>query len=178
MGGRPLTVASDQERPWFANGDAAGYVLETAEGPLTVCDIQRGIEREVGWSPWLGRYARVAHPGGLSPEAQVSLVDDPHDRIERVRPAVESLGGRTNMGWLSFGEYDVVAVVEMPGNASAAALCCGEGGRGLQDVQDDAAVEHGRERRSDEEGSAGRRPWRGRRHQEEGRQDTLTVRAG
>ncbi|HSS11755.1 MAG TPA: hypothetical protein VLL25_17845 [Acidimicrobiales bacterium] len=53
MGGRPLPDASDQEQPWFTNGDAAPYVLETAEGPLTVYDIQRGIEREIGWSPWL-----------------------------------------------------------------------------------------------------------------------------
>jgi uncharacterized protein with GYD domain len=50
------------------------------------------------------------------------LVNDPHDRIEHVRPVVESLGGRTNMGWLSFGDYDVVAVVEMPDNVSAAAF--------------------------------------------------------
>lgn len=57
-----------------------------------------------------------------SPEAWASLVSHPHDRIDAVRPAVEKLGGKILNGWYAFGDYDIVAVIEMPGNVEAAAF--------------------------------------------------------
>ena len=46
----------------------------------------------------------------------------PQDRLEAVRPAVEKLGGRMVSAWFAFGDYDVVAVTEMPSNVAAAAI--------------------------------------------------------
>ena len=55
-------------------------------------------------------------------EAWASQIQNPLDRTEIVRSAVEELGGRIVNRWFSFGEYDVVLVTEMPDNTSAAAL--------------------------------------------------------
>ena len=57
-----------------------------------------------------------------TPEAWASMVANPQDRIAAVTPAVERLGGKIVGGWVSFGDYDVVAIADMPDNASAAAF--------------------------------------------------------
>lgn len=57
-----------------------------------------------------------------TPEAWKSLVKNPHDRIEAVRPAVEQLGGKVVSGYFAFGDYDAVVIVDMPNHVSAAAL--------------------------------------------------------
>ena len=57
-----------------------------------------------------------------TPEAWASLVAKPHNRIDVVRPAVEKLGGKILHGWFAFGDYDLIAVLEMPGNVEAAAF--------------------------------------------------------
>jgi uncharacterized protein with GYD domain len=55
-------------------------------------------------------------------EALAALVKNPQDRTEVVRKVIEKLGGKLNGGWLTFGDYDVAVVIEMPDNVSAAAL--------------------------------------------------------
>ena len=55
-------------------------------------------------------------------EAWASMVKNPQDRIAAVAPAVERLGGKIVGGWLSFGDYDVVAICDMPDSVSAAAF--------------------------------------------------------
>jgi uncharacterized protein with GYD domain len=57
-----------------------------------------------------------------TPEAWAAMMSNPHDRIIEVRPVVEKLGGKVVSGWLAFGDYDVVAIIEMPTNVEAAAL--------------------------------------------------------
>ena len=59
---------------------------------------------------------------GYRPDAWDALIDHPQNRLEVVAPALEALGGRFVDGWLSFGEYDLVAITEMPDNVSAAAF--------------------------------------------------------
>jgi uncharacterized protein with GYD domain len=59
---------------------------------------------------------------GYTPEAWANLVAQPQDRISAVRPVVEKLGGKVVQGWLAFGDYDLVAIVEMPSNVEAAAF--------------------------------------------------------
>jgi uncharacterized protein with GYD domain len=59
---------------------------------------------------------------GYRPDAWHAQIEHPQNRIEVVRPFVESLGGRIDHGWLAFGEYDLVAICEMPDNVSAAAF--------------------------------------------------------
>jgi len=55
-------------------------------------------------------------------EAIAALVKNPQNRAEVVRKAVENMGGKMIGGWLSFGDQDVVIIVEMPDNISAAGL--------------------------------------------------------
>ena len=57
-----------------------------------------------------------------TPEAWANIVKNPHNRIDAVRPVVEKLGGKIESGWLSFGDYDLVAVIQMPRNVEAAAF--------------------------------------------------------
>src|SRR5579875_3704884 len=57
-----------------------------------------------------------------APEAWTAMIKDPQNRLEAVRPAVEKLGGRFEHAWFSFGDYDLVGVVEMPDNTDAAAF--------------------------------------------------------
>ena len=59
---------------------------------------------------------------GYTPEAWASMIANPHDRLGAVRPVVEKLGGKLTEGWFTFGDYDLVAIVEMPSNVEAAAF--------------------------------------------------------
>ena len=47
-----------------------------------------------------------------------------------MRSAIEELGGKLVHGWFAFGDYDVVAITEMPDNVSAAALAIAFAGGG------------------------------------------------
>jgi uncharacterized protein with GYD domain len=57
-----------------------------------------------------------------TPEAWANLIAHPHDRIDAVRPVIEKLGGKVQHGWFAFGDYDLVTIIEMPGNVEAAAF--------------------------------------------------------
>jgi uncharacterized protein with GYD domain len=51
-----------------------------------------------------------------------TLVQNPQNRVDAVRPAIEGLGGRIENAWYSFGDFDITLIVQMPDNVSAAAL--------------------------------------------------------
>lgn len=55
-------------------------------------------------------------------EAMASLIKNPQNRMEVVRKSVENLGGKLVGGWMSFGDYDVVLIAELPDLVSAAAI--------------------------------------------------------
>ncbi len=55
-------------------------------------------------------------------EAWAAMAKNPQNRVEAVRPVVERLGGKLESGYLAFGEYDVIAIIQMPDNVSAAAF--------------------------------------------------------
>jgi uncharacterized protein with GYD domain len=57
-----------------------------------------------------------------APEALRALIAAPQDRTAVVAKAAKGLGGKLAGNWLSFGDYDVVFIVDMPDNVSAAAL--------------------------------------------------------
>jgi uncharacterized protein with GYD domain len=57
-----------------------------------------------------------------TPECWQALLRSPQDRTEAVRPAIEKLGGKMVNGWFAFGDYDVIAIAEMPDNVAAAAI--------------------------------------------------------
>lgn len=46
----------------------------------------------------------------------------PQSVIDRLKPVIQSMGGRIESAFFTFGEYDVVLVMELPDNVSAAAF--------------------------------------------------------
>ena len=57
-----------------------------------------------------------------TPEAWASQLKEPRNRVEIVRPALESVGARFESTYMAFGEYDLIFIMEAPDNVSAAAV--------------------------------------------------------
>jgi uncharacterized protein with GYD domain len=57
-----------------------------------------------------------------TPEAWAVQLHNPLDRREAVSPVVERLGGHIESAYYAFGDYDVILIIEMPDNVSAAAF--------------------------------------------------------
>jgi uncharacterized protein with GYD domain len=55
-------------------------------------------------------------------EAVKTLVENPQNRVEAVRPAFEELGVTMREAFLAFGDYDVILLIEAPDNVRAAAI--------------------------------------------------------
>lgn len=55
-------------------------------------------------------------------EGWAAQLRNPQNRIELLRPVFETLGGNLDQAWYTFGDYDVVAIMELPDNVSAAAF--------------------------------------------------------
>ena len=55
-------------------------------------------------------------------QAWQSMISNPQNRFDALRPVFEKLGGRIVNAWFAFGDYDIVLISELPDNASAAAL--------------------------------------------------------
>ena len=74
--------------------------------------------------------------GTYSLQAWAKLTKNPEDRTAPVRKVIEGLGGKLIALFLAFGEYDVVALVEMPDNVSAAAFSiAGAAGGAIKNVK-------------------------------------------
>ena len=85
-----------------------------------------------------------------TPDGWKALIEHPQNRIEAIKPAIEQLDGTVVDGWLSFGEYDIVAILDLPTNVSAAAMSMAFSAGGvLKSAQDDAADLGGGGRRGD-----------------------------
>jgi uncharacterized protein with GYD domain len=54
--------------------------------------------------------------------AVAAFIESPQDRTDAIRKTVERLGGKLEKLYLSFGDYDVVGIYDMPNNVSAAAF--------------------------------------------------------
>ncbi len=65
-----------------------------------------------------------------SVQALAAMVKKPQNRTEVVRQAIEKIGGTMTGLWLSFGDYDVVTIIDMPDNRSAAAFAIAIGAGG------------------------------------------------
>jgi uncharacterized protein with GYD domain len=57
-----------------------------------------------------------------TPQAWAALLKNPQDRTQVLRPVLEKLGGKFETAYFAFGEYDIVAVLELPGDIDAAAF--------------------------------------------------------
>ena len=53
-------------------------------------------------------------------EAWGAQIRNPQNRIEQLRPMIEGMGGTLESGYYTFGEYDVMAIVQFPDNQTAA----------------------------------------------------------
>jgi uncharacterized protein with GYD domain len=63
-------------------------------------------------------------------EALSALIAKPQDRSGHVAKVIEKLGGKLIGSWFSFGDHDLVMIVEMPNNVGAAALALVAAGGG------------------------------------------------
>ena len=57
-----------------------------------------------------------------TPEAWSALLRSPQNRQQAVGPALAKLGGKLDQSWFSFGDYDLVGILNLPDNVSAAAF--------------------------------------------------------
>ena len=88
-----------------------------------------------------------------TPEAWAAMAKNPQDRIAAVRPSIEKMGGKITSGYLCFGDYDLVAIMEMPGNVDAAAFAISvAAGGACSKVHTTPLSQHEGWRRRDEEG--------------------------
>jgi uncharacterized protein with GYD domain len=63
-------------------------------------------------------------------EAWATLADNPEDRSAPLRELLETMGGRLVSWYLSFGEYDGLAIYEAPDDRTAGALVVAAARRG------------------------------------------------
>jgi uncharacterized protein with GYD domain len=56
-----------------------------------------------------------------TPEAWAAQLKNPQNRVEIVSQLMQRLGGTFESAYYAFGEYDIVAIMDLPDNASAAA---------------------------------------------------------
>jgi uncharacterized protein with GYD domain len=57
-----------------------------------------------------------------SPAAFQHMIEHPEDRRPAFAKTLEASGGELHGAWYAFGEYDVVALVEMPDNVAMASV--------------------------------------------------------
>jgi len=57
-----------------------------------------------------------------TPQAWSSLLKNPQDRTQVLKPVLEKLGGSFGSAFMAFGEYDIVGILDMPSNVEAAAF--------------------------------------------------------
>ena len=58
------------------------------------------------------------------------LVQRPENRMEALKPVVEKLGGQILAWYYTFGDYDVLVLVDVPTNINAAAFSMAIAGSG------------------------------------------------
>ena len=71
------------------------------------------------------------YQAAFTPEFWGAQLKNPQNRVETVgRQVCEAVGGKLVGGWLSFGEYDLVIIADVPSNESMAAIALGVGAGG------------------------------------------------
>jgi uncharacterized protein with GYD domain len=55
-------------------------------------------------------------------EAWAAMTQNPEDRSEVFRSLTETMGGRLHSWYYTFGEYDVLVIIEAPDESTAAAI--------------------------------------------------------
>ncbi len=65
-----------------------------------------------------------------TPQALAAMTKNPQDRTEAIRPLIEGAGGRLRDAFFCQGDYDVVAVFEVPDAEAANAIALATVGAG------------------------------------------------
>ena len=66
--------------------------------------------------------ARYLIQGAFTPEAWAAQLKNPQDRQQATQATLEKLSGRIECYYYAFGASEVIAVIDVPDNVSAAAL--------------------------------------------------------
>lgn len=57
-----------------------------------------------------------------TPQAWAAQIKNPQDRVQALKPMLDKMGGKIDSAYFAFGDYDVVAILQMPANVDAAAF--------------------------------------------------------
>lgn len=57
-----------------------------------------------------------------TPQAWAAMIKNPQDRVQALKPVLDKMGGKVESAYFAFGDYDLVAIFEMPGNTDLAAF--------------------------------------------------------
>jgi len=57
-----------------------------------------------------------------TPEAWSAQLRNPQDRVLALTPVLQKLGGKFEAAYFAFGDYDLIAILDMPGNVDMAAF--------------------------------------------------------
>ena len=88
-----------------------------------------------------------------TPQAWAALLKNPQDRVQAMKTVLDKLGGKVESSYFTFGEFDLVAIAQMPAKADMAAFSmAAAAGCAVIVAQDDAAAHDGRGSRCDAEG--------------------------
>lgn len=68
--------------------------------------------------------------GSYTSQALAAMTKNPEDRSQAIRPMVEGAGGKLRDVFFCQGDYDVVAIVELPDAEAANAIALTTGGAG------------------------------------------------
>jgi uncharacterized protein with GYD domain len=83
------------------------------------------LVRAVGRGPWFNKEVLMGHyllQLSYTSEAWAGLVKSPRNRIKDVEPVIKKAGMKLLYSSLSFGEYDIVVIVDAPDNVAVAGL--------------------------------------------------------
>ena len=74
--------------------------------------------------------AKYAIIGGYTAEAWAKMIENPGDRLAAVTKAAQTLGGKVESFYWSFGDDDYLAIFEAPDDIAAAAFSVAVGSSG------------------------------------------------
>jgi uncharacterized protein with GYD domain len=66
--------------------------------------------------------ARYLLQVAYTPEAWAAQLKNPQNRVQIVSQLLQRFGGSFESAYMAFGEYDIVAIMDLPDNVSAAAV--------------------------------------------------------
>jgi uncharacterized protein with GYD domain len=74
--------------------------------------------------------ARYLVQASYSQQGISDMIKNPHDRAASVRPVLERMGGSVEAFYFALGDFDIVAIFDVPDNVSATALAMAIGASG------------------------------------------------